>query len=343
MKLTAFACRALTSLAFATVLAMSPGHAVAQTSIVMSNDNNALGIKGQTFELLKRELVERLGDKVNVQLHHSGALFDQNTQVQGLQVGSAHVIAPGQGVYAPHAPKVNALSLPFLFSSNEAILEATSDPEIRAAIFPELEDKNILPIAVWLNGPRDIAYRGAKPILLPEDMAGLRIRVQSTPLDLKTFETFGANPVGIAWTETPTALQQGIIDAVEPVPNALVGAGLHEIVSQVSRVSWQYNFYIVGVNKMWWESMPAEVREGFQEALDVATKWNWENTERGNEEAYDLARETGVTIHDISPEQHQKWVDIVQPLWKEFGEALVGEEIIARIREIEVKHQKTAD
>lgn len=314
--------------------------ASAQTRVIMSNDNNALGVKGKTFELLKSELEKRLGDKVKVELHHSGSLFDQGTQVQGLQLGSAHIIAPGMGQYAPHAPKVNTLGLPFLFSSAEAVQEAVNDPEIRDVIFSELEAKNIVPIAIWINGPRDFSYKREKPVLLPADMQGLKIRVQSTPVDLKTMSLLGANTVGMAWTEVPTALQQGVIDAVEPVPNALIGASLHEIISQVSRVNWQYNFYIVGANKQWWEGMPADVKAAFIEAMDVATKWNWENTERENEEAYDKVRALGKPVHDITPEQRAQWVEAVKPIWDEFGAPLVGEKIMERLVTIEKKHAK---
>jgi len=61
---------------------------LAATDIIISNDNNAKGLKGQTFEVLKKELNTRLGNKVKVALHHSGTLFNQKTQVQGLQLGS---------------------------------------------------------------------------------------------------------------------------------------------------------------------------------------------------------------------------------------------------------------
>lgn len=329
-------CLAGAALAVATLVGAAS--AEAQTRIVLSNDNNALGVKGQTFELLKKELETRLGSMVKVGLHHSGSLFDQATQIQGLQLGSAHLIAPGQGIYAPIAPKINALSLPFLLSTADAVQEVTRDPALREAIFSDLEKRNIVPVAIWINGPRDFSYRTAKPILLPQDMKGIKIRVQSTPLDIKTMESFGANAVGMTWTEVPTALQQGVIDAVEPVPNALVGASLHEIIRQTSRVNWQYNFYIVGANKPWFEGLSPDVKAGFTQALEVATKWNWENTEKENTAAYDKVRAAGKPIHEITPEQRAEWVKAVQPIWKEFGEKLVGADTLARILAIENKH-----
>src|SRR5690242_4768500 len=92
-----FACAGL----LAALMLGHPAAADAQVKFIMSNDNNAIGVKGKTFEVLKKELEARLGNKIKVELHHSGTLFDQKTQVQGLQLGGANLIAPTQGIYAP--------------------------------------------------------------------------------------------------------------------------------------------------------------------------------------------------------------------------------------------------
>ncbi len=334
MKLTKTLYLSLAATLAAVALASAPAPAAAQTKIVMSNDNNALGVKGQTFELLKKEIEQRLGDKVSVDLSHSGALFDQRTQVQGLQLGSVHIIAPTSGIYAPVAENVNALALPFLLSNPEQVDAAMKDETIRAAVVPGLEAKNITPVAIWINGPRDLAYRGSKPILVPYDIKGVKIRVQSVPADIETMRALGANVVGMSWSEVPTAMQQGVIDAVEPTPNALVGAGLPDTIDQVTRIEYQYSFYIVGANKQWWDGLGDEERSAIQEALDVATEWNWENTTKENEEAYAKVAALGKTINEITPEQRKLWAAAVQPVWEKFGEPLVGAEAMQRLKEI---------
>ncbi|ESR23734.1 TRAP transporter substrate-binding protein [Lutibaculum baratangense] len=310
------------------------GGAAAQTPVIMSNDNNAVGVKGKTFELLKEEIEKRLGDAVAVELHHSGALFDQNTQIQGLQLGSAHIIAPTSGHYATIAPNVNALSLPFLLSTPDQIQEAMEDPTIRAAIFEDMEAKNVTPVAIWMNGPRDLGYTGSKAIVTPEDMAGVKIRVQSIPIDIAAFEAVNAHVVAMSWSEVPTAMQQGVLDAVEPTPNALVGAGLDEMIDQLTKLHYYYSFYIVGANKQWWDGLSEEVRQGIQEALDVATEWNWENTRIENDEAYAKVEELGKTIHEVSEEDREKWVAAMQPVWQRFGADAIGEEAMNALRRI---------
>ncbi len=333
------ACKLLVAAAFAAAFAVvSVAPASAQIKIVMSNDNNALGVKGQTFEVLKKELESRLGNKAQIELHHSGTLFDQKTQIQGLQLGSVQIIAPTQGIYASLSPKINALSLPFLLSSPQAVEAAMNDPIVRANIVSELEKKNITPIAIWINGPRDFSYRGSKPILVPADMAGVKMRVQAVPVDIKTMQAFGANAVAMSWSEVPTAMQQGVIDAVEPTPNALVGAGLHEMVTQTTKVGYQYSFYIVGTNKQWWDGLPADIRSGIQEAMNAATRWNWENTEKDNDKAYAKMTALGKKLYDLTPEQRALWVKASAPIWKEFGENLVGPEVMKRLAEIGKKN-----
>lgn len=324
-----------TALAVATLTGFGATESAdAQTHVIMSNDNNAVGVKGRTFEVLKEEIQKRLGDKVNIELHHSGSLFDQNTQLQGLQLGSADLIAPTSGHYASIAPNVNALSLPFLLSTPQQIQEAMDDPVVRKAIVDDMEAKNVTPVAIWMNGPRDLGYRGSKTITKPADMKGLKVRVQSIPVDIATMEAVGANVVAMSWSEVPTAMQQGVIDAVEPTPNALVGAGLDEMINQLTELHYYYSFYIVGANKQWWDGLPDDVRDGLKEALAAATAWNWENAGKQNKAAYEKVEKLGKPIHELTAEDRKQWVEAVQPVWKTFGEDVLGKEAMDALRRI---------
>jgi C4-dicarboxylate-binding protein DctP len=318
-------------LASATVLASAP--IASALDVIISNDNNGVGVKGKTFDLLAEEIKKRLPD-ADIEVHHSGALFDQKTQIQGLQLGSAHIISPTSGIYAPHAPGVSALTLPFLLSSPEQIVEAMNDEVVRSAFVPDLEKKNIVPVAVWMNGPRELSYKGSKPILTPADMAGVKIRVQSVPSDIAAMKAAGANAVAMSWSEVPTSLQQGVIDAVEPTPNALAGAGLIEIIDQVTKFGYQYSFYIVGVNKQWWDGMSDDERTAVQEALEVATAWNFENAAAENIKGYEAVVAAGKTVNDLTEDQRAQWVEAMKPVWEEFGTDVVGEEVMDRLQEI---------
>jgi len=319
-------------MAFALVLSASA--ASAQVSIIMSNDNNEKGLKGQTFEFLVSELERRLGDRINVEMHHSGTLFDQQSQIQGLQLGGAHIISPTAGIYSSVSPNVAALQLPFLLDTPEKIQKAMADPVVRGAIMPGLNGQNIEVVAVWMNGPRDLGYRGAAPVLMPDDAKGLKVRVQSAPIFVKTWEAIGANPVGINWSEAPTALQQGVIDAGEVTPNAWRGSSTYQFVDHITMTDHQYSFYLVGANKQWWDEMPADVKAEVEAALEAATAWNMAENTRINGAAMEFIAGEGVGVHKLNTEQRAAWAAKMQPVWKELGTDLVGEEVMMRLKEI---------
>lgn len=166
----------------ATLLALSLGigiaaPAAAQTKIVMTNETAASSVKGKTFEVFKQEIERRLGNKVAVETHHSGTLFNQKTQIQAVQLGSAQFVSGSHGSYGSLAPKITVLSLPFLFPNAASIDEAVNDPIVRRAFEADLEKKNLRVVGIWLNGQRDVSSRTQKPILLPTDLQGVKIRV----------------------------------------------------------------------------------------------------------------------------------------------------------------------
>jgi len=326
--------------AFALSLGLLAGPAAAATEIIISNDTQGKSLKGETFEVLKREIEKRLGSKAAVKLHHSGTLFDQKTQIQGLQLGSVHLISPTPGIYSSVAPKIGVLLLPFLLSSPEAIDAAMKDEVVRKAFVPDLESKNITPVAVWMNGPRDFGHKGREPALTPDQWKGMKIRVQPAPVFIRTMKAIDANVIGMSWSEVPSALQQGVIDAAEPAPNAWKAAGIYKVVDHIILNDYVYSFYIVGANKQWWNGLPADVRAGMQASLDAATKWNWENAAKINAEALQFISKSGTKVHNLTPAQKQAWQKAVAPVWKELGDDMVGAEVMTRLKKISAKHAK---
>jgi C4-dicarboxylate-binding protein DctP len=232
------------------------------------------------------------------------------------------------------------LLLPFLLSSPQAIDAALKDPVVRKAFVPDLEAKNITPIAVWMNGPRDFGHKGRTAALMPEQWKGMKIRVQSAPVFVKTMEALGANVIAMSWSEVPSALQQGVIDAAEPSPNAWKAAGIYKVVDHIILNDYVYSFYIVGANKQWWQGLPTDVRKGVQEALDAATAWNWENANNMNAAALKTIEASHTKVHRLTAEQKKAWQKAVAPVWKTLGEDVVGPEVMARLKEISAQYSK---
>lgn len=173
---------------------------------------------------------------------------------------------------------------------------------------------------------------------MPEQWKGMKIRVQSAPVFIKTMEALGANVIAMSWSEVPSAIQQGVIDAAEPTPNAWHAAGIYKIVDHIILNDYVYSFYVVGANKQWWDGLSPDVRKGVQAALDAATKWNWANADRVNAEALRLIAKSDTRVHRLDASQKAAWQKAVSPVWKELGEDLVGKEVMDRLRKIAAEH-----
>lgn len=310
------------------------GYAEAQLKVVMNNDGSALSIKGKAMQIWKNEIEKRMGKDAQVELHNAGSLFDQKSQIAGVQLGEAHVIAPAIGIYTSIAPKISTLILPFLLQTPTQIQAAIDDPVIQKSFSADLDRRNIKLLAVWSNGPKDFFYRTNKPILVPEDMKGVKFRVQAVPADIEAMKVMGANPVAMTWTEVPTAFQQGVIDAIEPSPNAVISAGMAESIKHVTKIGYQYSFFVVGVSKSWWEGLSDQNRKALTASLAVATDWVNKNAALADADAYRILTEKGAVTHEITPEQRAMWTETVKPILKTFGSDLAGEAVIKRLKEI---------
>ncbi|GGE31298.1 C4-dicarboxylate ABC transporter [Agaricicola taiwanensis] len=334
--------RRLTSCLASLVIAASvasTGAAQAQTKATALNDIQQNTVKGQTWDLFKKLVEERLPDEVTIEVSHGEALYDQKTMVQALQLGALQFISPVVGVYSGTFPKLSVLVLPYLMPSPEAIKEVMEDPELGGALFDDMRAKGIEPLGVWLNGPRDIGRTGSKPVLVPEDVKGLKIRVPPGRNYVDTFKLLGANVTTMSWGEVPTALRQGVIDAVEPVPHAWAASHMYETAKQITRTEYIWDFYIVATNKAWWDGLDPKVRDTLKAAMAEATKWNWENTAEENREARATMTAGGATIHELTPEQRKAWVTAVKPLWDTLGTELVGKDVMAKLIEITDKYR----
>lgn len=317
--------------ALLTAFATAP--AWAQTKMIVNNDTGPVSLKGQTWEHFKEIVEGKLGDKVTVELHHGGALYSQKTMLQGLQLGAIQAIAPVVGVYTGTFPKLAVLTLPFLLSTPTAIETAMNDEMVKKGLLQDLRDQGIEPVAVWLNGPRNVGRKGSA-VLTPADMKGVKIRVPGGSNYVEAFKAVDANVITMAWGEVPTALQQGVIDAVEPTPNAWLSSRLFEIADNITETGYIYDFYIVALNKSWWDGLDEGVRKELAAAMDETTKWNWENTDRVNAEAEDKMKAEGATIHKLTDEQRAEWKKAMQPVWEKLGTSQVGDELMRRLIEI---------
>jgi C4-dicarboxylate-binding protein DctP len=171
--------------------------------------------KGKAAERFKQLAEERTGGRVKVEIYPNSQLYKDKEEIEALQLGAVQMLAPTSSKFGPlGVPEFEVFDLPFMFPSRDALHQVTEGP-IGAEILKRLEPHGIIGLAYWDNGFKNISAN--KPLLKPEDVRGLKMRIQSSRVLHAQMRALKANPQVTAMAEVYQALQTGVVDGTENV------------------------------------------------------------------------------------------------------------------------------
>ncbi|MHA6250772.1 DctP family TRAP transporter solute-binding subunit [Oceanobacillus sp. CAU 1775] len=272
--------------------------------------------------LLKfKEIVEAETDgAVFVETYHSGQLGDDRTAMEALQLGSQEVTVPSTAPVANFVPEFALFDIPFLMPSSE-VADEVLDGEVGQKMLDLLEDQNLVGLAYWENGYRDMS-NSVRPIETMEDFKGLTLRTMENDLHLSAFSALGANPTPMAFTELFTALQQGTVDGQENPIATIYLEGFHEVQDYVSATNHIYTPFVFLVSKPFFDGLPEEYQEVLRSAAVEAGVHQREVNRKANEEYVQSLIDEGVEFTEVSDEAKAEMREAVQPVIDEFAEEL---------------------
>ena len=214
------------------------------------------------------ELVkEKTNGQINVKPYFGSALL------KGAQLKSPQMVAKGviDCAYestintAAVIPEMDIFSLPF-FINNFENLDKMENGETGKAIFAAMEEKGLVPLAWGENGFRQIT-NNKKPIRMPDDLKGLKIRVVGSPIFIDIYKQLGADPVNMNWGDAVTGFQQGVVDGQEnPLPGVAIAVQIYQYHKYITRWNYLVDPLIVYWNKKEFEAFPLEIQTAIREA-----------------------------------------------------------------------------
>src|SRR5205809_1228990 len=323
MKLRAF-------LALAACVAIAcTGTAAAQQPIVIKFSHVvALDTpKGKAAEYFKKLVEERAKGKVKIEVYPNSTLFKDGEEMEALQLGSVQMLAPSLAKFGPLGVReFEVFDLPYIFDSYDELHKVTSGP-VGAALFKKLESKGIVGLAYWDNGFKDMSAN--KPIRLPADYKGLKMRIQSSKVLGDEMKALGAIPQVMAFSEVYQALQTGVVDGTENPPSNFYTQKMNEVQKYLALTDHGVIEYAVIVNKKFWDGLPADVRTTLEGAMKDATKYANDIAKKENDDALEAVRKSGKTqILTLSADEKNQLKKVLLPVHKE-NESRIGKDILA--------------
>lgn len=274
---------------------------------------------GQAAEKWAELVKERSDGRITLKIYPNAQLVsgDQTREFSAMRSGLIDMAVGSTINWSTQVPEVNLFSLPFLMPDNAAV-DAITQGEAGKMVFDAIEKRGVMPLAWGENGFREIS-NSKQAITKPEDLKGLKIRVVGSPLFLDTFNALGANPTQMSWTDALPALTTGAVDGQEN-PLAVYDVARADRANQKYLTLWHYmnDPLIFGVSQRVWKTLSAEDQQLLKEAAVDAGKWEIEKSRADLEKTLEIIRERGVEITELTPEQHQAFVDATQSVYEKW-------------------------
>ena len=295
---------------------------------------------------LKENIQNATNGKVYVKLAPGGQLGAGGALVQKVQGGTIQAAQHSLSNFAPFASTVDLINMPYLCGSNQRFTNLVTSDYWNSTVHPKVEEAGFKALFYVNIDPRVVAVRkgGAGAVLSPGDLSGVKFRVPGSKMLQQYYRLVGANPTPVAWGETPSAIKQGVADALDPSVGALFVFGFKDILSHVTFTQAVPDSQVYSCNLEWFNSVPADVQEGIMWGSEMTAHQNLSKVPSARAYAMAELNKAGVEFHSLSDDQLAEWKDaggFQRPEWDEFKVELAGSmEAFAKLEEAASTHGK---
>ena len=283
----------------------------------------------KSLKFIGDRLAARFGDRIAIEyiwnvMDHGYKAEDILTLVEN---GEMTLGYQSSSYLTDRVPELGFVDLPFLFANN-AQARGAMDGALGNFLVKSIEDRIGYRILGWFeNGFRHISNR-LRPIHMPSDMKGMKIRVLPSEIQRRTFDMLGAVAMRMDLTEAIAMIKAGTLDAQEnPLANT-VTYGVHNFHKFHTLTSHFYISRPVFLHRETFESWPRDLQEAMREAVTASVAYQRGLAVEEHEHSRKAIEAAGCEIVELTAREHGTFVDAVQPLLKEarstYGEAMFG-------------------
>jgi len=275
--------------------------------------------KGKGADRFK-ELAERYTEgKVKVEVYPNSQLYKDNEEMNALQLGSVQLLAPSLAKFGPLGVRdFELFDLPYIFLNEYEDLHKITQGEVGRALLDKLEPHGIKGLAYWDNGFKVMSAN--VPLHSPDDMLGLKMRIQSSKVLEAQMNALDAVPQMMAFSEVYQGLQTGVVDGTENPPSNMYTQKVHEVQKHATLTNHSYLGYAVIANKAFWDGLPQDIRAQLDKAMQEATGYANQIARQENDDALEAMRKTGkTTFYTPTQAERKEWIERLLPVHKEMA------------------------
>lgn len=243
-----------------------------------------------------KELVEeKTNGEVAIEIHGNATLGSEGEAVEQVIDGTLDMTTvAADSAFANTVPVMNVFGIPYLFENREHVY-GVLDGEIGKDLLAKVDEHDMKGLGYWEVGFRHLT-NSKREIVKPEDVNGLKIRVQPAPVWEAHMEALGASPTPIAFNELYSALDQGVVDGQEnPLPT-INSMKFYEVQKNVALTAHTYSPAVVVMSNSAWEQLNEDQQKAVQSAVAETTTYVRDFLKEKEEEILQTLKDEGVTV-----------------------------------------------
>ncbi len=281
-----------------------------------------VGAPGSLFDATANEFARRVNEqmagKVKIEVFGSSQLGKDKELLQKLKLGTVDFSLPSS-VMTSVVDQFGLFDMPYLVK-DRAHMGRIEKEIFWNKLAPLVEAKGYKIIALWENGFRHIT-NNVRPINVPGDLDGIKLRTPKGKWRVKMFQAYGANPTPLAFSEVFVALQTGVMDGQENPFANIYSAKFHEVQKYLSLTGHVYTPGYALVGKKKWDSLPADIRDELEKIAKETQGFVYEHAAKLETDLLAKLKAGGMAINEADK---AAFVKASASIYTQFGDDVEG-------------------
>ena len=223
---------------------------------------------------------ERTKGQVKIAIYPANQLGSPPEVVEQVKLGTLDICINTQGQYENYVKACATAQIPFVFDDYDHAHRTLDGPAMQW-LAPQFEKAGLIHLANWEWGFRNVT-NNKRPIMKPEDIKGLKIRVPPEFHLQVLFESLGAVVTKIAWPELYMALAQNVVDGQENPLSAIWYQKFYEVQKHVALTQHAYACAMPMMSTKSWSKLNAGQQKIVRE--EAVRSGNWVRKTLNDEE-----------------------------------------------------------
>ncbi len=280
------------------------------------------------MELFAEKVAERSGGKIKVRTFPNGVLGGDVQVLSSLQGGVVEMMTWNAGLMLNHITDFGILDFPFLYTDT-AKVDAMLDGEVGKMLTDQLPQHDLVGLAFWELGVRNLT-NNKRPVEKMEDIAGLKVRAQQSPLFLDVWSALGANPTPLPFTEVHTALETGTVDGQENPAALILASKFNEVQKYLSLTHHNYNPQIVLIGKGFWDKLNDDEKKLLTDvAMEVRLEQRRISREADSKAIAELEA-SGMKVNELPDAEIARIQEKIKPVVDKYA-AKINPELVQKV------------